>query len=74
MDQARIAAVERLTNQLRQLTPAWRWAPVVEALQAFARGVDAGMPKLVAALRARDLQPALAASMENVGTMSPARR
>jgi transposase len=24
--------VERLTDQLRQLTPAWRWAPVVEAL------------------------------------------
>ena len=31
--------VERLTDQLRQLTPAWRWAPVVEALQALARGV-----------------------------------
>ena len=26
--------VERLTDQLRQLTPAWRWAPVVDALQA----------------------------------------
>ena len=31
--------VERLTDQLRQLTPAWRWAPVVEALQAW-RGVS----------------------------------
>jgi transposase len=31
--------VERLTNQLRQLTPAWRWAPVVDALQAL-RGVS----------------------------------
>ena len=31
--------VERLTDQLRQLTPAWRWAPVVEALQAL-RGVS----------------------------------
>jgi transposase len=27
--------VERLTNQLRQLTPAWRWAPAVDALQAL---------------------------------------
>jgi transposase len=27
--------VERLTEQLRQHTPAWRWAPVVEALQAL---------------------------------------
>ena len=26
--------VERLTDQLRQLTPTWRWAPVVDALQA----------------------------------------
>src|SRR6185503_1243843 len=26
--------VERITEQLRQLTPAWRWAPVVDALQA----------------------------------------
>ncbi|MBI2828432.1 MAG: transposase [Acidobacteria bacterium] len=31
--------VERLTDQLRQLTPAWRWAPVVNALQAL-RGVS----------------------------------
>jgi transposase len=31
--------VERLTGQLRQLTPAWRWAPVVDALQAL-RGVS----------------------------------
>jgi transposase len=31
--------VERLTEQLRQHTPAWRWAPVVEALQAL-RGVS----------------------------------
>ena len=30
--------VERITDQLRQLTPAWRWAPVVDALQAL-RGV-----------------------------------
>ena len=27
--------VARLTDQLRQLTPAWRWAPVVDALQAL---------------------------------------
>jgi hypothetical protein len=32
-------ATERLTDQLRQLTPAWRWAPVVDALQAL-RGVS----------------------------------
>lgn len=31
--------VDRLTDQLRQLTPAWRWAPVVDALQAL-RGVS----------------------------------
>ena len=31
--------VERLTDQLRQLTPTWRWALVVEALQAL-RGVS----------------------------------
>ena len=31
--------VERLTDQLRQLTPVWRWAPVVDALQAL-RGVS----------------------------------
>ncbi len=31
--------VERLTDQLRQLTPAWRWAPVVDAPQAL-RGVS----------------------------------
>ncbi len=31
--------VERLTEQLRQHTPAWRWAPVVDALQAL-RGVS----------------------------------
>ena len=31
--------VDRLTAQLRQLTPAWRWAPVVDALQAL-RGVS----------------------------------
>src|SRR5258708_36320171 len=29
--------VERLTDQLRQLTPAWRWAPVVDARQALRR-------------------------------------
>jgi transposase len=31
--------VERLTDQLRQLAPTWRWAPVVDALQAL-RGVS----------------------------------
>lgn len=31
--------VERLTEPLRQHTPAWRWAPVVDALQAL-RGVS----------------------------------
>ena len=31
--------IERLTEQLRQLAPAWRWAPVVDALQAL-RGVS----------------------------------
>lgn len=31
--------VERLTDQLRLHTPAWRWAPVVDALQAL-RGVS----------------------------------
>ena len=31
--------IERLTEQLRQLAPAWRWAPVVTALQAL-RGVS----------------------------------
>jgi len=31
--------IERLTEQLRQLAPTWRWAPVVEALQAL-RGVS----------------------------------
>ena len=31
--------LERLTEQLRQLAPAWRWAPVVAALQAL-RGVS----------------------------------
>src|SRR3989454_11329531 len=31
--------IERLTEQLRQLAPAWRWAPVVAALQAL-RGVS----------------------------------
>jgi transposase len=31
--------LERLTEQLRQLTPTWRWAPVVDALQAL-RGVS----------------------------------
>jgi transposase len=31
--------VDRLTDQLRQLTPAWRWAPVVAAWQAL-RGVS----------------------------------
>ena len=31
--------VERLTDQLRQVTPTWRWAPVVDALQAL-RGVS----------------------------------
>jgi transposase len=31
--------VDRLTDQLRQLVPAWRWASVVDALQAL-RGVS----------------------------------
>ena len=31
--------VDRLTDQLRQLVPAWRWAPAVAALQAL-RGVS----------------------------------
>lgn len=31
--------LDRLTEQLRQLAPAWRWAPVVAALQAL-RGVS----------------------------------
>jgi transposase len=31
--------VKRLTDQLRQETPAWRWAPVVDARQAL-RGVS----------------------------------
>ena len=31
--------IDRLTEQLRQLAPAWRWAPVVAALQAL-RGVS----------------------------------
>jgi transposase len=31
--------LERLTEQLRQLVPTWRWAPVVAALQAL-RGVS----------------------------------
>ena len=31
--------VDRLTEQLRQLVPLWRWAPVVDALQAL-RGVS----------------------------------
>jgi transposase len=31
--------VERLTEQMHQLVPTWRWAPVVEALQAL-RGVS----------------------------------
>jgi transposase len=31
--------VARLTDQLRQVTPAWRYAPVVEALQAL-RGIS----------------------------------
>ena len=31
--------VARLTDQRRQLTPTWRWAPVVDALQAL-RGVS----------------------------------
>ena len=31
--------VDRVTEQLRQLTPGWRWAPVVDALQAL-RGVS----------------------------------
>jgi hypothetical protein len=26
--------IARLTDQLRQLAPTWRWAPVVAALQA----------------------------------------
>ena len=31
--------IDRLTEQLRQLAPTWRWAPVVAALQAL-RGVS----------------------------------
>ena len=31
--------IDRLTEQVRQLAPAWRWAPVVAALQAL-RGVS----------------------------------
>src|SRR6266851_5697475 len=31
--------IERVTEQLRQLAPTWRWAPVVAALQAL-RGVS----------------------------------
>ena len=31
--------VARVTEQLRQLTPGWRWAPVVDALQAL-RGIS----------------------------------
>ena len=31
--------VDRLTAELRQVTPPWRWAPVVDALQAL-RGVS----------------------------------
>jgi len=31
--------VERITDQLRQCVPTWRWAPVVDALQAL-RGVS----------------------------------
>src|SRR6202035_1330523 len=31
--------IDRLTEQLRQLAPAWRWAPVVAAFQAL-RGVS----------------------------------
>jgi transposase len=31
--------IDRLTEQLRPLAPTWRWAPVVEALQAL-RGVS----------------------------------
>jgi transposase len=31
--------IDRLTEQLRQLAPAWRWAPVVNAFQAL-RGVS----------------------------------
>ncbi len=31
--------LDRLTDQLRQLAPTWRWAPVVDALQAL-RGVS----------------------------------
>src|SRR4029434_6125234 len=33
------ARLNRLTEQLRQLAPTWRWAPVVAALQAL-RGVS----------------------------------
>ena len=35
--------VDRLTEQLRQLVPLWRWAPVVDALQAL-RGVSLPRP------------------------------
>ena len=31
--------IDRLTEQVRQLAPTWRWAPVVAALQAL-RGVS----------------------------------
>ena len=31
--------IDRLTEQLRQLAPTWRWAPVVDAFQAL-RGVS----------------------------------
>ena len=33
------ARVARLTSQLRELVPGWRWAPVVDALQAL-RGIS----------------------------------
>ncbi len=33
------ARVDRLTGQLHELVPAWRWAPVVDALQAL-RGIS----------------------------------
>ncbi len=56
--------VDRLTEQLRQLVPAWRWAPVVAALQAL-RGVSfvtaAGLAAEVGDLRRFDHPRALMA-------------
>ena len=43
--------IDRLTEQLRQLAPTWRWAPVVDAFQAL-RGVFITAVGLVAELGA----------------------